>query len=56
MNSGDAEKMESPGLGDGGMWVTRSRRGQRVKSRLLDGALGMLLPLPTQGTLGVMVN
>lgn len=33
MNSGDTEKMESPGLGDGGMRVTRSRRGQRVKSR-----------------------
>lgn len=25
MNSGDAEKMGPPGLGDGGMWVMKSR-------------------------------
>lgn len=52
MNSGDAEKTGPPGLGDGGMWVMKSRGALRGKSGLLAGAWGWSCPSGTQGTVG----
>lgn len=43
-NSGDAEKMEFPGLRDGGYAGDQGQGAPRMKSRLLAGAQGLGLP------------